>query len=268
MIISPNRRSLPFDFHDNSAALATRTIAAYDSIQPILGRSRSERLKDLRFITYSQLWINGSHFLFPSNTHEFLRLPFYLSGRSEAASAKAQLGAFREKPIYQVVCCIPGVLSGAHRLSFLIRFGASGGSYLYRSEDRLLHSIYTPKFSVVVLVWQYLLHLETSRQQLYYPRSRESNRIHLTPFGCKRLTLTNCSIPISAAMTTCTCLTHARRFVLYEVTHLLSHITHMRTCQIIRLLPIYSLAFSIFFTICDHIRFFFFSRILPRIRPS
>ena len=78
--------------------------------------------------------------------------------------------------------------------------------------------------SLRVLVWQYLLHLETSRQKLYYPRSRESTRIHLTPFGCKLLTLTNYSIPIAAAMTTCICLTHTRRFVLYEVTHLL--LTH------------------------------------------
>lgn len=76
---------------------------------------------------------------------------FYLSGHSEAASAKAQLGAFREKLIYQVVCCIPGVLSGAHRLSFLITFGTSGGSYLYHSEGRLLRQIYTPEFTVVVV---------------------------------------------------------------------------------------------------------------------
>ena len=104
---------------------------------------------------------------------------FYLSGCSEAASAKARLGAFREKLIYQAICCIPGVLSGAHRLSFLITCRASGGSYFYYSEDRLLHSIYTPKFSVVVvvLVWQYLLHLETPRQKPYYPRCKriESN---------------------------------------------------------------------------------------------
>ena len=77
-----------------------------NAIQAILGQSCKERLKG--FTVYHILATLEQRISFSfSNTPEFLRLLFSLSGRSEAASAKAQLGAFRDEPMYQVVCCIP-----------------------------------------------------------------------------------------------------------------------------------------------------------------
>lgn len=86
-------------------------------IQAILGWLRKERLQG--FTIYHILATLEQRISFSlSNTQEFLRLLFYLFGRSEAASATAQLGAFRDEPMYQVVCCIPGVSSSPHQLSF------------------------------------------------------------------------------------------------------------------------------------------------------